>query len=432
MAPTSMKPNPWDMTSYVDWNDYVPNRSSTNASSVNVLPSVRNNNSTAEYENMYMAPPTNWRNVSDLSAIENSYRAQVDETVSRRIEAFSPGYGIAHGREKTPNNGVLMVKDPDKGYRNDRDGQPYQNIGPRWKNVSAPDTTVKETLAGLSTGAINLSGLKDNRAWKDAKVTANITYKTINAENKYMGQPHKDLGMGTRKQGIEPWVTMKETTEFSQTGNPTSLIPAHMSYDAVFDNDYNQEVKGDRYGVATAPNTKPVSDGGEIGPSVEKTMVTDYLTNPTGITQGRDRKQFVAGLNMDYQKLDFGGYFSGVKVGNGEDGKRSGMVQLKEEMEVPGRMNAPMKRDNPNDGRLDMEVHLKEETAENSERRTVQRTQPTEDILERVPVLTRTKNTESNNPRLDTGVKIRMTSDLYPWIKDKGTPEDTAVGERTL
>jgi len=197
-----------------------------------------------------------------------------------------------------------------------------------------------------------------------------------------------------------------------------------MSYDAVFELDYNKETEGGRYGVAKNLISAKVADGGEIIPDVEKLIVTDYTPNPTGKAQGRNREEFTDGLTLDYEKLDFAGWLPGIKAGHGEDGKRSGEIALKEEMTVHGRVNVGLKRDNPNDGRIEMEVNFKEET-ENVERRHIQRTQPQADILERIPILTRTKNTETPNPRLDTTTKVRMTSDLYPWIKNKGEPEDT-------
>jgi hypothetical protein len=443
MMPT-LRNNPWDMTQETDMNDFIPNKYVTNASSITVIPKVRNNNATTEYDNSYIAPPTNWRKITDLNSLEDTYRSQLDETVTRRIEAFSPGFGGAHGGTKAVNTGVFMVKDPNKGYITDRKGQPHQNKGPRLNNVDAPETTLKDTLAESNSGAINLSGLKDNRAWKDSNVEATVTNKSMNTENKYRGQPHRDLGMGNRKHKIQPWVTTKEMNEYSYSGNPTSMIPAHMSYDAVFKLDYNRETDGDRFGIAKAPVLAKISDGGKIIPDAEKLLVENYTTNPTGKSQGINRQQFIDGLTMDYHKLDFGGWFPGVKIGNGEDAKRSAEITIKEEMTVHGRLNVPLKRDNPNDGRIDIEANLKEETI-NPERPYVQRIQPQADILERFPVLTRTKNVEAPNPRLDTAIKIgdntnsvnsrpvpiRMTSDLYPWIKDKGTPEDTVAGKTT-
>lgn len=419
----NLRKNRWDLLKETKAEDLLPGRSVMQGSSINVIPTVRNVLATQVAESNYMAPPTHWKKMTNTSS--DMYKAQMEDQVTRRMEPFTPGFGVAHGGNKGPNTGVYMMRDPEKGFANERQGQPHQNIGPVLRNnVTAPDPTLRDTLAENTVGSINMQGMKNNTAWKNANLRLDPTNKAMNSDNPYRGLPHKNLGMGNRKHKIEPWVTTKETTEFSQQGNPKGATPAHMSYDAVFEMDTNKEVETDHYGIAKGQTTAPVPDGGERTiVDMEKLMVTDYMMAPTGPTQGMDRQKYMDSVDLDYNRVDFGNYYSGGKIGNGDDAKRSGQVAIKDEMVVQGRMNVPLRRDNPNDN-LEMEANLRPEKA-TVQRRMIQRTQPKSVITDRTPMLTRVKNGEVLNPRLDVSTKIALTSDYCPWIKDKGSQQDT-------
>src|SRR6478609_2480976 len=421
----NMRDNRWDLLHETKNEDLVPTRSVLQGSKANVVPTVRNVNATSVTENNYFAPANNWKKVTNVGGMADMYKTQMDEAVTRRIEPFAPGFGGARGRDMGPNTGVYMMKDPEKGFANERQGQPHQGkVGGRLRdNVSTPEVTLRDILSENKTGAININGLKDNTAWKKQNLRLDVTNKSMNAENPFRGQPFKNLGMGQRKHKIQKWVTNKEMNQFSKQGNPKGLTSAPVDKNAVIELDTNKEVEMDHYGVATALNNKPISDGGEIVPDGEKLMVTDYTMLPKGMSMGRDRQTFIDGTELEYDRVDFGGYYKGVKVGNGDDAKRSGRVQIKEEMIVEGRMNVPLKRDNPNDT-MEMEANLRPEK-ETIDRKMMTRTQPKEVITDRTPMLTRVKNTEVINPRLDITTKVTLTSDPYPWIKDKGTQEDT-------
>jgi len=416
----NLRANPWDLSSITNPQDMTPNRSTFVGNTQHVLPNVRNVLATQETQANYMAPPNNWRKVKDFAFMAETYKNQMDDTVTKRMEPFAPGFGIARGSTgKSTNTGVFMVRDPEKGFATERQGQPHQNIGSRIRNVSAPDATFKETFTDVDTGPMNASGLKSNTAYKNQNVDLVMTNKSMDSENTYTGLPGKNLGMGNRKVKIQEWVTNKEMNQFSKQGNPKGLIPAHMSYDSVFEVSTNKEVDGERFGTAKGAYSKPIQEGA-VEADAEKLLVEDYFTNPTGPSKGVDREQFYEGLEMDYDRVDFGGYLHGGKYGNGEDAKRSGAVTLKEALVVEGRMNVPLKRDNPNDN-LEMEANLRPEQ-ETVPRKVINRTQPkaVTHLAERGTLLTRTKNTEVLNPRMDPGTKVRLTSDPYPWIKDRG------------
>lgn len=420
----NMRGNRWDLLHETKKEDLLPTRSVWQGSQATVVPTVRNVNATSVTENKYFAPPNNWKKVTNVGGLADMYKSQMDEMVTRRIEPFSPGYGGARGREMGPNTGVFMMKDPEKGFANERQGQPHQgNLGGRLRdNVPTPDPTLRDILAVNKTGAINPNGWKDNTAWKKKNLRLDVTNKAMNSENPFRGQPFKNLGMGNRKHKIQPWVTNKEMNQFSKQGNPKGLVSAPTDQNAIIELDTNKEMPMDHYGIAKAPHMKPVSDGGEVNVDMEKLMVTDYARLPKGKSMGRNPQTFIDGTELDYDRVDFGGYYNGVKVGHGDDAKRSGEVQLKEEMMVEGRMNVPLKRDNPNDN-MEMEANLRPER-ETVDRKMRTRVQPKEVITDRQPMLTRVKNTEVINPRLDISTKVTLTSDPYPWIKDKGVPED--------
>ena len=225
--------------------------------------------------------------------------------------------------------------------------------------------------------------------------------------------------MGFVKQGIEKWTTNKETNQFSQRGNPNSSVTAHMSYEAVFENGIDKAIAGDRYGVAKGRSTKAKKTG-EVNEKPSASLeVEDYVGNPTAhIIAGRDRDAFEDGLTEDTgNRVEFGGHVNLGKLAIGPAGNRKAAMRVKQDGTVSGRMNVPMRHDNPNQDGLSIQAQLKEDVTPCAVRGMVQRTQPLQVVTDRMPVIIKTKNVEALNPRLDTATRI--TSDLYPWIKER-------------
>jgi hypothetical protein len=413
----SLRENRYDLLTETKGQDLVGNKAMFGATTMKVIPQVRNTNATSVTQVSYLAPPTDQRGIVDFSALAQTYKQQIDDTVTRQMESFTPSLGIAKGREKAPNTGVFMMRDPEKGFAQEYISQPFKNLGSAPRNVSSPNPTLRDTLVGKSTGSMNVSGKKDNTAWKKTKVKLEPTSKSMNEKNPHIGQPKQSLGMGYRKQKFEQWSTLKEANQFSQSGNPKGLNVLPVDKNAKWELDTNKEVSVEHYGVATGPNAKPVSDGGMVIPDVEKLMVKDYYNNPTGMSKERNRDDYIESVTPDAPRVEFGGYLAGAKMGNGEDGNRSGQVRLKQEMTVEGRTNVPLRREKLGD-HLSAEANFKPEVI-TVPRDIVTRTQPS-DIPNPhdIGVQMRTKNTEALNSRLDTSTKI--TNDLYPWIKDKG------------
>jgi hypothetical protein len=422
----NMRGNRWDLSRVTNEDELVPNKSTQRGSTVKPMPHVRDTIATTVTKSDYMAPPTYWRKLINSSS--DQYQAQLENRVTRRIEPFAAGFGTAKGINKSSTSGVIMMRDPEKGFVNDRKGQPYQNIGTKLRgHVHEPDATLRDTVAENRVGSINPQGRKNNTAWKKSNIRLDPTSKSMNVHNPYSGLPHKNLGMGGHKHKIEPWITTKETTEFSKHGNPKGVTSAHMSYDAVFEDDINKEIDLDHYGVAKGPTTASAPDGGKrTTMDMEKVLVTDYVTNPKGTSQGRDRKKFADSVDLDYNRVEFGGYYAGGKMGHGEDAKRKGKVRIKDHLVAEGRFNVPLKRDNPNDS-WEMEANLRPEK-QTIQRKVKQRVQPTAVVTDRTPILTRVKNSEVDNPRLDVGTKIKLTSDYYPWIKNRDAEERSESG----
>lgn len=416
--------NKYDLSYETNVNNLVSNRSTLVASAAKIVPGIRNLNSTQTNENVYTAPPTNQFAVRNIGGMADMYKSQLDNQVSRQMEAFTPGLGIASGTgiNKGPNNGLFFMREPEKGFEQERSGQPHKNLGPRMRNVEAPGYTIRDSTSMNTIGPVNPNGMKSNTAYKSVQYAVNPTNKSMNEQNLYQGQPHKNLGMGQRKHNITNWVTKNEMNQFSHTGNPKNSIPAHMSHDAIFDTSTNKELQNGHVGIASGGVSKPVSDGGELTNQTNRLLVEGYVNNPTGVSHGRnDRNTFQDNLTRDsVNRIEFGGHYSHGKMGVGEDGRRNQQVTLKEDMSIEGRMNVPLKRDNPN-GPLAIEANLRPEASQ-VQRNVIQRTQPLQVTTSRMPVQIRQRNVETLNPRMDT--TTRITNDLYPWIK-KGKDDET-------
>ena len=420
----NMRENRWDLLQETQFTDLNPNRAATSGKNWSITPNVRNVLATTQDpETNYFTAPNHQRKVGDYSSLLQSHHATADETVSRRLEPFSPGFGTARGTGAGRNVGTMMLRETEKGLQKKYTGQPFKNVGSRQANVTAPEYTLKDASSVNTVGPVNASGTKDNTAYRKQNVDAPVTTKDMNSRNRYRGQPHKNLGMGFKKQGIEKWTTNKEINQFSKTGNPKNFVAAHMSYDAIFEPDMDRTIEGDRYGVGTKGMTLAKKTGEVNDKAGASLIVEDYVGNPSAhIAQGRDRNAFADGLTEDVggSRLEFGGHMNSGKLAVAAPGSRESAMRVHEDRSVQGRMNVPLRRDNPNGDGLSIEAQLKEDCGSTQERRMVQRTQPLAVVTDRMPVSIKTRNVEALNPRLDTGIKI--TSDLYPWIKDKGTP----------
>jgi hypothetical protein len=412
----NLRDNPYDMTG--ETRDFFGNKAIIDAGPIKIFPRVRNTNATAVIEGSYLAPPTETMRNRDIGAVVDRYRNTENETVTRRMEPFSPGYGGAKGRERGPHTGIIFMNDPEKGKETEYINQPHKSLGGRMRNVSSPEFTVRDLVAEKTTGPGNVTGRKYNEAWKKKNLHLSATAKAMNSENNWLSAPHKNLGMGTRKGRLQNKVTNKEMNQFSQTGNPRAKVPAHMSYDAVFSLQTNKSVKNKRYGIAKAAQLKGKWEDIRMETDPEKLMLKNYITNPTGNKKGRNREKFNDGVTKHSAKLDFGGYMNNGKYGNGDDAKRNTQMRTKEEQIVPGRMNVGLKKDKFQERNKEIEINLKDEQ-EFPDRQVVNRKQPAQVITDRMPVVMRTKNVEAINPRMDPG--IRLTNDLYPWLRERGT-----------
>lgn len=418
----NVRDNPWDVSREKPAGDLAPNRAAASGKNLSLTPTVRNVLSTTQDRELnYFTAPNKQRKLGDYSDRLASQRATVDAAVTRRIEPFAPGLGTARRATGVGRNvGTIMMRETEGGTEVKYKGQPVQSgVGMTQRNVSAPEGTLRDATAVNTVGAGNASGLKDNTSYRAQNVDAPVTTKDLNSKNRYKGQPHKNLGMGFVKQGIQKWTTNKETNQFSQRGNPTSSVTAHMSYEAVFENGMDKAIAGDRYGAAKGRSTRAKKNG-ELNEKPAASMdVEDYVGNPTAhIIAGRDRDAFEDGLTEDTgNRVDFGGHINLGKFAIGPTGNRKAAMRVKEDDTVLGRMNVPLCRNNPNKDGLSVHAQLKEDVTPSLVRGTVQRTQPLQVVTDRMPVIIKTKNVEAINPRLDTGTRI--TSDLYPWIKER-------------
>ncbi|RKO92968.1 hypothetical protein BDK51DRAFT_44531 [Blyttiomyces helicus] len=407
--------NPYDLTTDVNPNTFVPNKSTKTSASRQTYPVVRNVRATQETDITYFTPPNRLIKPTDIGVMSDPYLNQLNDSVTAKMEAFTPDLGIARGQvERAKNTGLFIMKEPEKGFQQKYTGQPFKNMGPTLRSVDAPNITVKDVTARNTTGAINPSNFtKDNTGYKKVRFDLLATNKSINAKNTYVGQPHKDSGNGIRKQTFDDFTTTKEINQFSHSGFAKGEVPAHMSYEANFETYTNNEIVNEHLGFATGQVMRQTSDGGIIEYTMPKVHAENYLTNPSSIVPKEiDRDQFYEGLDVDVPNVEFGNHYNGGKIGNGEDGKRKSTMRSKQELVVPGRFN-PAKNNETPEQLLTCETNLKSQNT-TEDRPLVNRTQPTDVVTPRMLVTIKNSNQEALNPRMDPEIKI--TSDLFPFV----------------
>ncbi|RKO93890.1 hypothetical protein BDK51DRAFT_25875 [Blyttiomyces helicus] len=374
--------NPYDLTTDINPNTFVPNKSTKRSAVHRSYPVVRNVLATQETDITYFAPPNRQIKPTDIGAMSNPDLNQLNDTVTSKMDAFTPNLGIARGPvERGKNTGVFFMKEPEKGFKQKYTGQAFKNMGPTLRSVDVRNTTIKDVNAKNTTGAINTSIFTKNNA-ENKKVRFDIlpTNKSINAKNTYVGQPHKDSGNGIRNQTFDDFTTTKEINQFSHSGFAKGEVPAHMSYEANFEQYTNNEIQNDHLGFTTGQVMRQTSDGGSIKYVMPKVHAENYLTNPSSmVPKDIDRDQFYEGLDVDVPKLQFGNHFNGGKIGNGEVGKRKSTLRSKQELVVPGRFN-PTKNNETPEHLLTCETNLKSDIT-TEDRPLVNRTQPTESLL---------------------------------------------------
>lgn len=411
----SIGKNRWSLLKENEVSDLLPSKGAVTANPRHILPRVRDVLATEVAENQYVAPALYQRRSQDLSGKRMATERTLEDRASRRIETFQPNLGAATGKRKGGNPGTITYREPqNKGFKQDYVMQPHVRLGHTKISVSAPDVTGKDMLSEAVTGPINPSGWKRNDNYLKQDVRANPTNRAMNADNVYIGLPHQDLGMGHRKHVIQDWTTTKETTQFSPHGNPHNQITAQTSYDAEYEDDGNgnQEMEFDHYGAPRNAIAGRTSDGGEItDEGIEDPLVEDYFRNPRNErSMPRTRKDIEEASLVD--RIDFGDYYHNGKYGTGDDANRNALVRVKDELIANGRYNVGLAHDHIE--RMDIDVSLRDEEQE-SGRRGIPRTMPTQVMTNRQPVLIKTKNTEAMNPRFDPSTRI--SNDMFPFIQ---------------
>ncbi|KAJ3221691.1 hypothetical protein HDU81_010390 [Chytriomyces hyalinus] len=341
-------------------------------------------------------------------SLMGSQFASFNEKVNRTLPSTSAGYGIpSSAQTKMKTNPTLVLMATDKEKTQDYTGLPFKNIGGRSQNVIAPETTLRDTLSSSNAGPMNVSvPKKDNTGYSKIDHDLQMTSKAMNSETVYQGQPTQNLGMGTRIQKIEAWITNKELNQHSQTGNPTGQVPAHMSYDAVFENGVNNELEIGYIGAAKNPVTMANDQVPNFQNYTEKLFVSDYTGNPnSAITQPTDRN-FEA--TQTYNPVNFGGhYFTGKKAG-GEDAKRTARYRAKDQMNTGGRVNIGSTSNAGGStqnctNKINFEMNLKNELPEGRE---LLRSLAQPIVRSRLPISIQTSNLERHNSRVDPGIQV--------------------------
>ena len=384
-------------TTEKDVTDWVPNKSRHTAS--NSIPNVhakKTDNSGLEFN--YKAPRSQPLKIANLGNQANTQR----EALKPEGKIQNVHLGIASGGSRGMHTGTFVMSDPKKGTRTDIKGQAFLGKGTSSRDVNAPEATLKDTMVNRTTGALNTSGMKNNNAWEGfADMELDPTQKSMDSDNKYIGQPTKNLGIDSQRVAlsIQNWITNKETNEFSQTGNAKSDVPAHMSYESVF-NRGTDKVKARPLGFAKGNN----GSRGDQHFTVEKMelSVDGYIANPTAVVSSSQDRSFEA--TQFGNSVEFGGHFGASSKSGQESTSRNAKHRQKPQLVVPGRLNGGLGRDSGNSvpsfevNLVDYEQNVPDEYFGNG------RTQP--NSLGRIDPIIRVRNGEVSNDRLDIGTKI--------------------------
>jgi len=385
---------------------------------------------TEEYLNDYVGVSSKSKNTSDISRQSDSMFLAINrDRVNRDVGTFTPEFQGASAWNKNSygnNNGLFQLPDLVKGYKVPNMGQGHDTRkGYRDQDIDAPKATLRDTLTGLSTGAKNLSGFKDNSGYKNEINAFNtdfdITLKALLSDNKYIGQGKKDLGQGILSHGVEEWTTNKETllTEHDKEQNVRNPYNKDAWKDADFLNDdVDRTIDNEHIGLTTAQYKRPGELGELTQDDFEALAIQDYYGAGKGIIEKDiDREQFNDSVEQYAGRVEFGNHFHSAKYANGDDARREAKMSLTDHDAVdirdyvnPGRAN---------DGKAQRQktrVNFKRDPKCNNDKK-LNRKQAfsTQRIVPEIRVRDEDEmSMASTNRRLDPGIKIK--NPLYPFL----------------
>lgn len=398
--------------------DFIPNRSSTTNISQVENPSVRNVVKTLEYSNNYLGPKNDYvKTNSNVSQQANIAFSLNNDNVTKRLDSYQDPFGGKVSNVKSIfQPGGFQLKEGYKGTTVPMLQGHLETTGSYMNTLDTPNATIKDATGVNTVGAINPSGFKDNTGYKFELdgLDLDVTMKGLFSENKYTGQPHQDFGNGIRKQKFDEFATIKETNLFDNTnkGTAKNLIPKHMSYETVYETG-KEILRSDRTGPA--PKKDPQIKGPAeqiIDMNYDAPRMEKYLGIAGSIIpKDRDRNAFNDSIENDFNPVNFGGKLQSGKYGNGDDAKRLQNILQKEDGAVEGRFNPVLGRD-ADPSRLGFQAELKKETDKQAHA-NINKVQTNFNRL--APETIVKENTSNENTRFDVG--LRVTNELYPWIK---------------
>ena len=276
--------------------------------------------------------------------------------------------------------------------------------------------TLRDIRAENISQPSNPSALKFNDgAWKGDYV-ADYTSKDMNSENNYVGQSFKKLDSAYVKTNFEDWVTSKEmaATYPSETINYKSMIPKSISYESVFENSIDDDVKPVWIGAPTIEVKKTMTDM-KTPLCTSKDGFVELETDWVAPPEVRVKRSFDVRFDDTFNKIDAGGHLNPVSAARfGSDGKRLQQAQAFDmSMETNGRMNVGISREFkdialPN-------AYMDDDDVISNSSTTTSRVIPTRDMRDAFDMTglpTKNKNTETINSRI--GSVTMVPNDLHP------------------
>lgn len=399
----------------------LPSRGAITQQSMVPRPSVRENKlTTMNVETSYMGPAVSQNRGYGRDQMYDAYDARMDDAVFKKNETFTPRLGVpsGNGGAKAPAaTGVYMMNETEKGKLQTYIQPGFDGRGQRNQNVDAPDVTLKDMLdVSGHSGKINRTD-RTTGAYTEIDMDAPMTHKAMNSEVNYITPGLRDRGQGIRQHGVLDWTTAKEMlTDGTRAGAPKSLVPAHMSYEGIFEHFTDRTMESGYVGPATSQVKARKYDDTEIIDGLDDTKleVENYISNPNRLsTKTQDQDEFRDAQTKPVDKLEFGGRMGIGRSTISKESYRDAVATVYDGIEAEGRLPEEVPVSGDVAGVLPVHVAVRDDavvapTLGNAKVRT-QHT-----MNEYQPgISVRTANNEALNDRLDPGVRI--TNDLFPY-----------------
>jgi hypothetical protein len=297
-------------------------------------------------------------------------------------------------------NSVNIVGNPDRSTKRPPVA-PEQRLAETMKSMNLTEQRGNPT--GLTRGPMTKPVFEGGPTIKETTLHA----VTGNPQ----GRQRSAAVIGTHERNT---VTDREMNQTEHSGAPRALVPAHMSYEAVFDLT-DSTVENDYMSAPRNPAWRHTKGPGESTSGTKEELVVERFGNPESREKGHEplagsrentrlsgREEIAGQIMNPYHPI-------GAMTGHESE------VSLKDGLIVEGRFETGSRRDGKKD-RMSFSFDLRDDQL-TQEIPNMTRTLPRALMSPEPGVAVRAVNNEALNPRLDdTSRPLRLTSDLYPVV----------------